>query len=351
MSKYRLILLTASMAVFAAATLAACGGDDDGDKGSTSTSKSKKGGTLTVYSGREKELVAPLFKRIEKDAGIKLKVRYGDSAQLAQTIIEEGDNSPADVFFSQDAGALGLLQKKNLLAELDETVLEKVPEKFRSKEGKWVGTSGRARVVAYNREKLKESDLPDSILDFTDKKWKGRVGWAPPNASFQSFVTALRKTEGEKGAEDWLVGIRENGVQEYPKNTPIRDAIASGEIDVGFINHYYVARAYEEEGDDYPVGIYYPQGGDAGSLINVAGIGILASTKNLETAQELVNYLLSKKSQQYFSKETKEYPIAAGVEADPSIVSLDQIEQPDIDLSNLDDLKGTVTLLEKTNVL
>ncbi len=350
MSK-RLILLATSAAVFAAIALAACGGDDNGDKSSATTTAAKKGGDLTVYSGREEELVGPLFKRFEKDSGIELKVRYGGSSELVQTIIEEGNNSPADVFFSQDAGALGLLQKEGLLAELDETVLEKVQKKFQSKDGKWVGTSGRARIVAYNREKLKESDLPDSILGFTDEKWKGRIGWAPPNASFQSFVTALRKTEGEKGAEDWLVGIRENGVQEYPKNTPIRDAIASEEIDVGFINHYYVAQAYEEEGDDYPVGIFYPKGGDAGALINVAGIGILSSTESVDTAQELVNYLLSKRSQQYFSKETKEYPIAAGVEADPSIVPLDQIDQPVIDLSNLDDLKGTVTLLEKTNVL
>ncbi len=350
MSK-RLILFITSAFVFVVIALAACGGDDNGDKSSTTTTEAKKGGTLTVYSGREEEYVGPLFKRFEKDTGVDLKVRYGDSAELAQTIIEEGKNSPADAFFSQDASALGLLQKEGLLAELDETVLEKVPKKFRSKEGRWIGTSGRARIVAYNREKLTEKDLPDSILGFTDEKWKGRIGWAPPNASFQSFVTALRKTEGEKGAEDWLVGIRENGVQEYPENTPIRDAIASGEIDVGFINHYYVAQAYEEEGDDYPVGIFYPKGGDAGALINVAGIGIVSSTKDVDTAQKLVNYLLSKKTQQYFATEINEYPIAAGVEADPSIVPLDQIEQPEIDLSNLDDLKGTVTLLEKTDVL
>jgi iron(III) transport system substrate-binding protein len=307
--------------------------------------------TLTVYSGREEELVAPLYEQYEEESGLDLDVRYGDTAELAATLTEEGDNSPADVFFGQDAGALGALENEGLLAPLDEQDLERVDRRYRSTAGRWVGTSGRARVIAYNTEALTVADLPPSILDFTDSKWKGRIGWAPTNGSFQAFVTAMRLTEGEQAAEDWLRGIVANQPKVFDGNEEVRDAIASGEIDVGFINHYYVAQAREEEGEGYPVDVYFPPGGDVGSLINVAGAGIVEGTDDAEGASEFVEFLLSEESQRFFSEETKEYPLAGGVEADPGIVPLEQIEQPTIALGNLDDLRGTLDLLEKTGAL
>ena len=321
-----------------ALALAACGGDGGGD------------GTITVYSGREEELVAPLFDRYEEETGTELEVRYGDTAELAATLIEEGDNSPAEVFFSQDAGALGALENEELLAELDDQTLNRVAERYRSQDGRWVGTSGRARVVAYNSEKLSESDLPDSILDFTDSKWKGRIGWAPTNGSFQAFVTAMRLTEGEEATEDWLRGIAANDPVVFDDNEAIRDAIASGEIDLGFINHYYVAQAIEEEGEDYPVRVYHPRGGDVGSLINVAGAGIVAAGDN-EDAAEFVEFLLTEGSQRFFSEETKEYPLVDGIPADPAVVPLEQIEQPAVKLGELDDLEGTLELLQRSGAL
>ena len=330
-------------AVALGAGLAACGGDDEEDGEQTSA--------LTVYSGREEELVSPLLEDFEKETGIELKVRYGDSAELAATIVEEGENSPADAFFSQDAGALGALQKESLLAELPSEVFDRVDPRFRSTEGRWVGVSGRARVVAYNSEQLSETDLPDSVLDYTDEEWKGRVGWAPTNSSFQAFVTAMRVTEGEDATRSWLEGIVANQPEVFVDNSSVRDAVASGEIDVGFINHYYVAQAREEEGPDYPVAVDFPDGGDVGSLVNVAGIGLLESSDGGTAGIELVEFLLSDESQAFFSKETKEYPLIEGVEADPLVVPLEQIEQPDVDLSDLDDLQGTLTLIQEAGAL
>ncbi len=306
---------------------------------------------LVIYSGRSEELVGPIIEDFEKDSGIDVEVRYGDTAELASTILEEGENSPADVFFAQDAGALGALAEEGRLGELSEDVLDKVPEQFRSKEGRWVGVSGRARVVAYNTAELEESDLPESILDFTDPKWKGKIGWAPTNGSFQAFVTALRLTNGEDAAREWLEGIQANDPKVYEGNTPIVEAVANGEIQVGFVNHYYLFRLLEENGQDFGARNYYLKNGDPGALVNVAGAGILEGTDKEDEAKELVEFLVSEEAQQYFANETFEYPLVEGVEINEQLVPLDEIETPDVDLSDLTDLQGTLELLQETGVL
>jgi iron(III) transport system substrate-binding protein len=328
----------AVIAITGAITITACGGDGEDE-------------TLTVYSGREEELVAPLFDQFEEETGVELDVRYGETAELAATLIEEGENSPADVFFGQDAGALGALEKEELLAALPAETLSRVDERYRSEQGAWTGTSGRARVVAYNSDQLSEADLPDSILDFTDDEWSGRMGWAPTNGSFQAFVTAMRLTEGDEATEEWLRGIAANDPVVFEDNEAIRDAIAAGEIDVGFINHYYVAQAIEEEGESYPVRVYHPSGGDVGSLINVAGAGIVEASDDPDGGNEFIEFLLSDDSQRYFSEETKEYPLVGGIPSDPAVTPLDQIQQPAVELGQLDDLEGTLGLLQRSGAL
>ncbi|MDP2712012.1 MAG: iron ABC transporter substrate-binding protein [Solirubrobacteraceae bacterium] len=330
--------------------LAGCGDDDDAGSDSASATADTGTGALTVYSGRDEELVAPLIERYERETGNEVEVRYGDTAELASTIVEEGDNSPADVFFGQDAGALGALQNENRLIELDSELLDSVPAAFRSAEGNWVGTSARARIIAYDTRKVQQADLPESILDLTDEEWKGRVGWAPTNGSFQSFITALRLTEGDDDAKAFVEGLKDNDAEVYDGNTAIRDAISNGEVEIGLINHYYVAAARDEEGDDYPVGIHQPAG-DIGSLVNIAGAGVLASSDQQNAATEFVRYLLSENAQKYFADETFEYPVSADVPADDSLTPLADIDQPDVDLSKIDDLQGTVKLLQDAGVL
>ena len=342
--RLRSFIALAALALAVVLGLAACG-DDEAPEGSGEAA------TLTVYSGREEEYVGPLFDRYEEETGNQVDVRYGDSAELAATIVEEGENSPADVFFSQDAGSLGALQQEGLFTELPEDVLAQVDPAFRSSADDWVGTSGRARVVGYNTATLSEGDLPASVLDFTDPEWKGRIGWAPTNGSFQAFVTAMRLVEGDEAARAWLEGIVANDPEVFGDNEAIRDAIASGEIDVGFLNHYYIAEAQAEEGPDYPVASYFPPGGDVGSLVNVAGAGVLASSDQGEAATEFVQFMLAPEQQQYFTDEVKEYPLLSGVEADPALVPLADIEQPDVDLAGLADLQATLALIEESGAL
>src|SRR5918999_4568710 len=280
--------LVAALVGLVLAGIAACGGDDDngGDAGGATV-----GRELTIYSGREEEIVAPLFEKFEQQTGIDVEVRYGDSAELAATIAEEGDNSPADVFFAQDPGSLGAVEEEGLLAELPDEVLDRVPERFRDPDGHWVGTSGRARVVAYNTDELSPNELPNSILGYTDPKWKGKIGLPPTNASFQAFVSAMVLTLGEERTRRWLEGIEANEPRLYESNTPVVEAVAAGEIEVGFVNHYYLYLVKEEQ-PDAPVANHFLEPDDPGALVSVAGAGIIEGTGDEELAREFVEYLL-----------------------------------------------------------
>jgi len=317
------------------AGLAACGSSDD-ENG------------LTMYSGRIAPILSPAVKQYETASGVDVKTRYGDSPALAATLTEEGKNSPADLFFAQDAGSLDAVEKKGLLLKLPADILARVPAHFRSKTGAWVGVTGRSRVIAYG-EKVKRSELPDSPLKLTDKKWKGRVGWAPRNASLQGYITALRLVEGEDVAKRWLEGMVANDVQAFDSNIPVRDAIAKGEIDLGLINHYYVAEA-QAENPDYPVKVHFPPK-DLGSLVNTAGIAVLASTGHKQEALGFVRQMLSGQTQRYFADSSKEYPLVAGVQAPKELTPLADIPAPNIDLAKLGDLQGTLRLMRETGAL
>ncbi len=319
------------------AGVVACGGDD--------------AETLTIYSGRSESLVQPILDDFEEETGVSVSVRYGDTAELAATILEEGANSPADVFFAQDAGALGALAEAGMLKAPPHTILDLVPSQYSSREGLWVGISGRARVVAYNTDALSPDDLPDSILDFTDPAWDGRIGWAPQNGSFQAFVTGLRVLEGDAAARAWLEGIQANNPTEYPNNTTALEGVANGEVDVAFVNHYYLYRFLEEEGEGFKARNYYTGAGDAGSLVNIAGAGILETTNSSDLAEQFLAYMLSTTAQQYFADETYEYPVIDGIAIHEDLVPLAEIQPPDIDLSGLSDLNGTLDLLRDTGAL
>lgn len=329
--------------LLAATVVVACGGDDNNDSGS-----------ITVYSGRSKELVEPLFQQFEADTGIDLRVRYGETAELAVTILEEGDRSPADIFFAQDAGALGALEDAGIFAPLPDEILQRVDAKFRSATGAWVGISGRARVLVYSTARLSPDDLPASVFDLTDPQWRARAGWAPTNGSFQAFVTAMRRIEGDARTADWLRAMQDNGVREYPGNSAIVQAVGDGEIDVGLVNHYYLYRFLAED-PAFPAANLYTDPGGAGALINVAGVELLRSARNSEAALRFIDYLLQSKAQDYFGGPAEddgfEYPLIQGVPLHPGIPPLESLQPPDLSLTSLADLEGTLALLQETGVL
>jgi iron(III) transport system substrate-binding protein len=356
--------LAVASLVAAGLVLAACGGDDDtsdGDSGdsaaTTSAAEAPEGseapaldGTLTVYSGRGEDLVGPLLDLFEETTGIDTEVRYGDSAEMLLLIQEEGDNSPADVYYSQGAGFLGELSATGAFSPLPEAVLAQVPEGLRSPQGDWVGLSGRARTVVFNTEELAEEDLPASILDYTDPAWAGRIGYAPTNASFQDFVTSLRATIGEDETRAWLEGLLANGIVPFENNTSIVEGVAAGEVSVGFVNHYYLYRFLAED-PAYPAANHFSPEGDPGALVNIAGAGILATTDVPAEAEAFMAFLLSPEAQQYFAEQTFEIPVIEEVETPADLPSIASISLPAFDLNELVDLQGTIDLLTEVGAL
>jgi iron(III) transport system substrate-binding protein len=306
--------------------------------------------SITVYSGRTEPLVGPVIERFSQQTGIEVSVRYADTAELAALLLEEGENSPADVYFAQDAGALGAVADAGLVSQLPSELLERVPAALRSPAGEWVGISGRARVAVYDTRDVDPAELPQTIDGFTDPAWRGRIGWAPTNGSFQAFVTAYRQLRGDEAARAWLEGILANEPRPYEGNTPIVQAVADDEIDIGLVNHYYLLRALAEQGEQFPVRNHFFSGNDPGALINVAGAAILASSDKQDAALRFVEYLLAEEQQRYFATETFEYPLVAGVEAPEGTPPLEQLQAPDLDLSDLADLQGTLRLLQEVGV-
>ena len=350
-----------TLVAVAALTLSACGGattsgtdatTDSTDTTTTdSTAASSEGEVVTIYSGRNENLVGPLLERLEEATGTTVEVRYGDSAELAAQLLEEGERTEADLFFSQDAGALGALAKEGRLATLDESLTGSVLDGYADDEGRWVATSARARVVAYHPELAPEVTEMTSIDAILDPKYAGQVGIAPTNASFQSFVTALRVTEGEDGAREWLTRLAENDPQIYEKNGLILDAVDSGEVALGLINHYYWFEKADEVGTDAMTAqIHFLNSDDPGALINVAGVGILEGSEQSDAAAGIVEFMLSEEGQQYFTDETSEYPVVDGIELKEGLTPLSELEGSTVDLNQLDSLAETLALLEEVGL-
>ncbi|MGI8407294.1 MAG: extracellular solute-binding protein [Actinomycetota bacterium] len=327
---------TCGVSLLIVPVLAACGGGRE---------------ALTIYSGRDEALVGPLLERFAEEEDVDIDVRYGDSAELALLIEEEGEASPADVYFSQSPGAVEYLAADDRLAPLDQAILEKVPEDFRGSGGDWVGVTARERVIVYNEELVDPEDLPDSVLDLPETGFADQVGLAPANGSFQDFVTAMRQTEGEEVAREWLEGMASAGAPTFPDNNSIVDAVSRGEIPMGLVNHYYNFRFLEDD-PSLPSrnGSFAP--GDIGNLLIASPIAILRSTDQESDAQALISFMLNDGSMAFFAEETFEYPLVEGVEPSSQLEPLDELPSPQFNIQGLGGgLQGTVEMIEQSGLL
>lgn len=278
--------------------MAACGSSDD---------------VITVYSGRTENLIGPILEDFTEETGIEVEVRYGQSADLALLIDAEGEQSPADVFISQSPGAIGFLAGEDRLQPIDDDVLSLVEPEFRNADGLWVGMSGRVRVIVYNSDLVDPSDLPTSVFDLADDRYRGQVALAPANGSFQDFVTAMREVHGDDRTAEWLAAMEANDPQTFSGNTAIVQAVGAGEVPMGLVNHYYNYRALAEDPGLASQNFFLPEG-DIGSLLIVTGIGIVNTSDDPDLASRLVEFMLGESAQLFFSEQTFEYPLASGVE-------------------------------------
>ena len=349
----RLLALLLPLALVAAA----CGGDDDDGTAAPETTSTtaaaapEDASELVIYSGRDEALVAPLIEQFEASSGYDVSVRYGSSAEMGAALLEEGARSPAHVFLSQEVGAVGVLDKAGLLAELPTAVVERADERFRPADStNWVGITGRSRVIVYNTDLVTE--VPEGVLDLTDERYRGQVAWVPGNASFQAFITGFRVSQGEDAAREWLEAMIANGAQEYSSNGDVLTAVDNGEIAIGLINHYYWARLLAEVGEDgINSQLVFPTGGDPGGLVNATAAGILRGGAEHPGALAFVEFLLSEEGQTYFVEETQEYPVVPGIGDPDGVPPLDELDGPAIDLTDLDSLEASQALLTEVGLL
>ncbi|ELY65611.1 extracellular solute-binding protein [Natronococcus jeotgali] len=301
-------------------------------------------GELHVYSGRNEFLVGPLVDGLESYYdGFELNVRYDGSSDLVNQISEAGDATEADVFYTVDASALGALADEGLTRSISDDLADLVPEQFRT--DTWIGTSGRARTVPYNTDALEESDLPDSIMDYPE--FDGDLGWAPSYGSSQSFVAAMRQLEGDEATREWLEGVVDAGIQEYDDEQLVCNAVNDGEIDAGFTNHYYIQRIIDGSSDPSIAATFTE--GDAGAVFNVAGATVTEAAADPDLADAFVQHLLSAEAQEYFAVDTFEYPMISGVDPYGELPPVDELNVPDIDLSELSNIEETVDFMREVD--
>ncbi|MBT8241072.1 MAG: extracellular solute-binding protein [Acidimicrobiia bacterium] len=306
--------------------------------------------TVTIYSGRTENLIQPILDDFTEETGIEVSVKYDESSNLALLIEEEGDQTPADVFLSQSPGAVDFLDSAGRLAELPDNVLDLVSQSVRDAEGRWVGFSGRQRVLVYNQNTVPAEELPSSVFELSDPRWSGRIGIAPANGSFQDFVTAMRGTVGDDRTLDWLTSLADNDVLTYPKNSAIVAAVGRGEIDVGLVNHYYNYRALDED-PNHPGRNHQFAVDDPGNILIVTGAAVIDRSDNSGNAVELIEFLLQEDAQRYFADETFEYPLASGVPPARDLPPAEFSAVGGLDLTSVSDgLGGTSKLIAEAGL-
>ena len=317
---------------------AACAGGDDS-------------ATLTVYSGRSEELIAPLVEQFTEQTSIDVEVLYSDSSDLARQIEQEGEDSPADVFFSQAPGPLGFLDDLGIFAPLPQPLLDLVPAQFESSDGDWIGVSARVRVLVYDPERTPEASLPASVLDLAGPDFAGRIGVAPTNASFQDFVSYLRVALGDDTTLQFLNGLAENGARTYPNNLSIVEAVGRGEIDVGLVNNYYTMELRAQDSSLTAENHYFPAG-DPGSLLLVSGAAVLNTADDVDDAHRFIEFMLSPSAQQYFADETFEFPLIESVGPSGGQAPLEDVASVTTDLTMLgQSLGSTISMIESSGLV
>jgi iron(III) transport system substrate-binding protein len=350
LKKNKVILLLAAVFV-AVLALAGCG-TKAGDTGGTTEKEGSKAETkeLVIYSGRKEKLIQPVLDAFTEETGIKVTMRAGGASELANAIMEEKNNPQADLFVANDAGTLEKLRLEGLLDTYDSEAMSKVPADLKSEDNSWTGVSARTRVIMYNTNLIKEEELPKSVFDLTDPKWKGQVAVAKgSNESVVGHITAIRKIKDEKTAEDFLKGLLANQVKVLKGHTEVRNAVGKGEFKLGLVNHYYY-HLQKQEGS--PVGVIYPdQGADQmGTVVNVAGAAIIKGAKNAEAARKFMDFLLKPETQQLFAEVNFEIPVLPGVPVKDA-KALDGFKRADIKLDVLGkEIDNTMNLLEKVGM-
>ncbi|MFC7394125.1 iron ABC transporter substrate-binding protein [Scopulibacillus cellulosilyticus] len=336
--------------VLSLGVMSACGNANDSSKASKSESSQSDSKTLTLYNGQHEQTTDKLVKAFEKKTGIKVKVRNGGSSELANQITEEGKNSPADVFYSEESPPLSMLAEKGMLAKVNSNTLKQVPKQYSDKNGDWIGVTARTRVAVYNTNMISEKELPKSVLDFAKPEWKGKVGYVPTSGAFQEQIVAIAKTKGDAAAKKWLEGLKKYG-KKYNNNGAALDAVRRGQVATALINNYYWFREANELGKDKMHSkLYYFGNQDPGGLVTISGVGELKSSKHKKEADEFLKFITSKEGQEVLAKDSEEYPLHPGVTSKYNLKPFNELEPPHISPSDLGDGQKALKLEQEVGL-
>jgi iron(III) transport system substrate-binding protein len=334
-----------ALATTAALALTACGGGSLEAKGSLDPKK------LTIYSAQHENLTAAWAKAFQDKTGIEVQIRYGSDSSMGAQIVQEGDKSPADVFLTENSPAMTTVQNAGLLAPVEAGTIAQVGTSYAPSTHQWVGIAARSTVLVYNPSKIKESELPASIMDLQDPKWKGRWGAAAGGADFQAIVSAILELEGEAKTAAWLTGLKD-GAQIYQNNIAVMKAVNSGEVPVGIMYHYYWYRdqALTKAGSRNTKLLYFRHQ-DPGAFVSISGGAVLKSSKHAANAQKFLAFITSAEGQKMLAtSDAKEYAVGNGVASDPALEPLDSLQAPPVDPYQLNGPK-VIELMTQAGIL
>ncbi|PZF80071.1 iron ABC transporter substrate-binding protein [Jiangella anatolica] len=298
--------------------------------------------TLVVYNAQHEQLTEEWAEAFTEETGIEVVLRNGNDSELGNQLVQEGDDSRADVFLTENSPAISLVENAGLLAPVDQATLDQVPEQYRPASGLWTGIAARSTVFVYNPDELTEAELPASIMDLADPSWQGRWGGAPGGADFQAIVSAILDLEGPDATSAWLDGMKDNATV-YQNNIATMKAVNAGEVPGGIIYHYYWFR--DQDGTKENSGnteLHFFGNQDPGAFVSVSGGGVLASSENQDAAQQFLAFLTGTTGQEILGTGySMEYPVASGVAANPALPALDSLQAPAVDPSNLNSVEVT----------
>jgi iron(III) transport system substrate-binding protein len=346
----RSIFFVACMALIVA-VVAACGSSSSSSS-TSSGSEADSGKTLVLYSAQHEQMTEAFVKGFEEKTGATVEVRTGEDEGLAAQVEQEGSASPADVILTENTPPLEALAEQGLLAKVDKSTLEQVPAKYSSDEEDWVGVAARETVMVYNPGEIEESELPESILDLAEPRWKGKLAIAPSEPDFVPIVSAIEKLEGRAAAKSWLEGFAANA-KHYNDNEGIIAAVDAGQVGAGIVNHYYWFEAVAEEGQaKVPSKLHYFGHEDPGALVDISGAAALASSHDPELAQEFLAYITSLEGQEAMTHSGDwQYPLNSGATAPPGVVPFARLDPPKVSPADLGDGSAPVELMQEVGLL
>ena len=319
-----------ALSAVAAVTLSACSSATPSGEGEENKD------ALVIYNAQHEKLTEEWADAFTEETGIDVVLRNGGDSELGNQLVSEGDASTADVFLTENSPAMSLVENAGLLAPVDAATLETVPAQYRPESGDWTGIAARSTVLVYNPSLIDEADLPASLMDLQDPKWKGRWGGAPSGADFQAIVSAILQTQGEEATAAWLDAMHENA-EIYNHNIATMKAVNAGEVPVGVIYHYYWYR--DQDGTKENSGntkLHYFGNEDPGAFVSVSGGAVLKNALHPEEAQKFLAFLTGTAGQEILGEGYSfEYPVASGVPANPALPALDTLDAPVIDPSTL----------------